>query len=209
VNPAVDGDGPDAVLVASAQRGNVGAFNGLALRYQRQVYNLCFRTLGNAEDASDATQEAFLGAYRGISSYRGSAEGFRSWLLRIAVNACHDQLRRRKRWPSQSLEALAEERGEERDASELAHDPTAGPEQRILTSETARRIQDGLARLAPDQRLTVILCDVQGLSYDEAARAMGVELGTVKSRLSRARVQLRDYLAAHGELPTTARRLDI
>ena len=203
------GDGPEAVLVSSAQRGDLAAFNGLVLRYQRQVYNLCFRALGNADDASDATQEAFLSAFRGIGSFRGSAEGFRSWLLRIAVNACHDQLRRRKRRPSQSLEALAEERGEERAGAQLALDPAAGPERRALTSETARRIEAGLARLAPDQRLTVILCDVQGLSYEEAAQAMGVELGTVKSRLSRARAQLRNYLAEHGELPVTARRLDV
>jgi RNA polymerase sigma-70 factor (ECF subfamily) len=87
-------------------------------------------------------------------------------------------------------------------------DPAPGPEQQALTSETARRIEGALARLSPDQRLTVVLCDVQGLAYEEAAQVMSVELGTVKSRLSRARAQLRDLLQTAGELPTAARRLE-
>lgn len=196
--------------IRAARSGGIEAFNRLVEQHQRQVYNVCYRTLGNAEDAADATQETFLGAYRGIGAFRGAAEGFRPWLLRIAVNACYDQLRRRKRRPAESLEGLSASReaDEEAGVANRLPDPAPGPEQEALTSETARGIEAALARLSPDQRLTVVLCDVQGLSYDEAAQVMSVELGTVKSRLSRARAQLRDLLEKAGELPSVAHRLD-
>jgi RNA polymerase sigma factor (sigma-70 family) len=192
----------------AAQGGDVAAFNGLVLEYQRQLFNVCYRMLGNAEDAADATQDALLSAFRGLKTFNGPAAGLRGWLLRIAVNTCYDQLRRRQRRPSESLEALhAVDPDRHNSAGDSVADPTLGPEDRALGSETARHIQEAIDRLAPDQRMTVILCDVQGLSYDEAAQAMSVELGTVKSRLSRARAQLRDLLSAKGELPATSQRL--
>jgi RNA polymerase sigma-70 factor (ECF subfamily) len=199
----------EASLLRAAQRGSVEAFNRLVEQYQRQVYNVCYRTLGNLEDAADATQEAFLGAYRGLASFHGAAEGFRPWLLRIAVNACYDQLRRRRRRPADSLEGFSAGREPDEDAgpADRLPDPVPGPEQHALSRETARGIQAALARLSPDQRLTVVLCDVQGLSYEEAAQVMATELGTVKSRLSRARAHLRTLLLAAGELPATAGRL--
>jgi RNA polymerase sigma-70 factor, ECF subfamily len=194
--------------LAAARRGDVAAFNSLVVVHQRLVYNVCYRTLGNAEDAADATQDALLSAFRGIKAFKGPASGLRAWLLRIAVNACYDQLRRRQRRPSQSLEApgVADAEGDSSVADRLA-DPDVGPEQRSLSAETARSIQVALDQLAPDQRLAVVLCDVQGLSYEEAATAMAVELGTVKSRLSRARAHLRELLTAKGELPTSSQRL--
>jgi RNA polymerase sigma-70 factor (ECF subfamily) len=195
---------PDALEAAlrRAQRGEVVAFNSLVEHFQRQVYNVCFRTLGNSEDAADASQDAFISAFRGIGTFRGPADGLRGWLLRIAVNACYDALRRRRRRPADSLEAL-----EDAAAFDVA-DPEPDPEQRSLMAEGMSAIEAAMSRLAPDQRLAVVLCDVQGLSYEEAAQAMAVELGTVKSRLSRARAQLRDVLRANGELPAAARRLE-
>jgi RNA polymerase sigma-70 factor, ECF subfamily len=149
-----------------------------------------------------------LSAFRGLKTFQGTATGLRSWLLRIAVNACYDHLRRRQRRPADSLDALAATDSEhEISAAERLADPGETPEQRSLSAETADAIQAAIDRLSPDQRLTVILCDVQGLSYDEVAEAMSVELGTVKSRLSRARAQLRELLVAKGELPTSAQRL--
>ena len=184
----------------AAQDGDLAAFNSLVQTFQRQVYNVCYRTLGNAEDAADASQDAFLSAFRGLKSFSGSATGLRSWLLRIAINACYDQLRRRQRRPADSLDA-------QQDHELNIVDPAQGPEQHSLGAETARHIQEAIDLLPPEQRLTVVLCDVQGLSYDEAALAMSVELGTVKSRLSRARSQLRMLLAEKGELPASAARL--
>jgi RNA polymerase sigma-70 factor, ECF subfamily len=194
----------------AAQRGEVAAFNALVGIYQRQVFNICYRTLGHTEDAADATQEAFLGAFRGIKSFRGPAEGFRGWLLRIAVNACYDHLRRRQRRPSESLEALGSQSVDDGGwAADRVPDPDPGPEQQALSAETADRIQAAIQRLAPEQRLTVVLCDVQGLSYDEAAEAMGVELGTVKSRLSRGRARVRELLLPTvEELHDPGRRLE-
>src|SRR6267142_4122780 len=105
--PCVQPDSGDLEpALRAAQRGEVAAFNSLVQVYQRQVYNICYRTLGNAEDAADATQDAFLSAFRGLKTFRGPASGFRAWLVRVAVNACYDQLRRRQRRPSESLDAL-------------------------------------------------------------------------------------------------------
>jgi RNA polymerase sigma-70 factor (ECF subfamily) len=205
---------PGAVEAAlrAAQCGDLAAFNRLVQLYERQVYNVCYRTLGNVEDAADATQDAFLAAYRGLKTFHGPATGFRAWLLRVAINACYDQLRRRKRRPVDRLGMDNNEPtahgSEEPSVAERLPDPDPGPEQRALSAETASRIQSALERLSPEQRLTVVLCDVQGLSYDEAAEIMDVELGTVKSRLSRARAQLRELLAAVGELPAAGRRLE-
>jgi RNA polymerase sigma-70 factor (ECF subfamily) len=194
----------------AAQRGDVAAFNTLVVEYQRQLFNVCYRTLGNAEDAADATQDALLSAFRGLKSFNGPVGGLRGWLLRIAINACYDHLRRRQRRPTVSLDAMGatDPNQDAPSAAERLPDPGIGPEERSLSAETARNIQAAIDRLPPDQRLTVILCDVQGLSYDEAAQAMSVELGTVKSRLSRARVQLRDLLAHKGEQPAGTRRLE-
>jgi RNA polymerase sigma-70 factor (ECF subfamily) len=193
----------------AAQRGQVVAFNTLVQAYQRQVYNVCYRTLGNAEDAADATQDTLISAFRAIATFNGSAAGLRAWLLRIAVNTCYDQLRRRQRRPTESLDALGstEAESDRVTAAERLADSTPGPEQASLTSESAYHIQQAIDRLPPEQRLTVVLCDVQGLSYDEAAQTMSVELGTVKSRLSRARAQLRVLLIEKGELPARTARL--
>jgi RNA polymerase sigma-70 factor (ECF subfamily) len=196
------------LALKAAQRGDVAAFNVLVETHQRQVYNVCYRTLGNAEDAADVAQDTFLSAFRGVRSFNGPAAGLRSWLLRIAVNACYDHMRRRQRRPADSLDTLstAEPDREIGMADRLA-DPRPGPEQQSLSAETARHIQQAIDSLPADQRLTVVLCDVQGLSYGEAAEIMSIELGTVKSRLSRARAELRAVLTQKGELPATVARL--
>jgi RNA polymerase sigma-70 factor, ECF subfamily len=205
---ALDATELDQALRA-AQGGSVVAFDTLVVTYQRQLFNVCYRTLGNAEDAADATQEALLSAFRALKSFNGTSSGLRGWLLRIGVNACYDQLRRRQRRPTDSLDALGDVDSEhEIGAAERVADPQPGPEQCSMSSETARTIQQAIDRLPTEQRLAVVLCDVQGLSYDEVAAAMSVELGTVKSRLSRARAQLRHMLAEKGELPGGSQRLE-
>jgi RNA polymerase sigma-70 factor, ECF subfamily len=192
----------------SAQRGDVAAFNTIVVVFQRQLFNVCYRTLGNSEDAADATQDALLNAFRGLKSFNGPAAGLRGWLLRIAVNTCYDHLRRRQRRPAESLDALgAAQSDQEVSAAERVPDPDPTPEQQSLSAESGRSIQQAIDHLPAEQRLTVILCDVQGLSYDEAAGVMQVELGTVKSRLSRARAQLRMALIEKGELPVRSERL--
>src|ERR1700737_1350343 len=128
---ALDETGTAKALKA-AQGGDVAAFNTLIPVYQRQIFNVCYRTLGNAEDASDATQDALMSAFRGLKTFQGSASGLRGWLLRIAVNTCYDQLRRRQRRPVDSLDAPTGGPDAERESSlgEQLPDPSVGPEQR-------------------------------------------------------------------------------
>ena len=197
---AVDPSADEARALEAARQGDVAAFNQLVLRYQTVTYNVALRTLGNREEAADATQEAFVSAFRAIDEFRGGS--FKAWLLRIAVNACYDVLRRRQRRPASSLDELTEQSDEPFGAADL----TQGPESAALRAETARVIQAGLSTLPEDQRTLVVLCDVQGLSYEEAAEITQVALGTVKSRLSRARARLRDYLREQGELPVDSQR---
>ncbi|MGE3267973.1 MAG: sigma-70 family RNA polymerase sigma factor [Chloroflexota bacterium] len=187
----------------AAQRGDTNAFNELVLMHQTTVYNVALRTIGHAEDAADATQETFVSAYRAIADFRGGS--FKAWLLRIAVNTCYDLLRRRQRRPSTSLDVIVDEGGD----SPMFADRQVGPERAALGSETASMVEQGLALLPDDQRTIVVLCDIQGLSYEEAAEIEGIALGTVKSRLSRARVRLRQFLTERGELPSELERHDL
>jgi RNA polymerase sigma-70 factor (ECF subfamily) len=184
----------EAVLIERSRAGDLDAFNSLVLTYQGQVYNVCARMLGSPQAAEDAAQEAFISAYRAVRRFRGGS--LRAWLLRIAANACHDELRRRRSRPQVPLESPA-------DDDHPASEPPASDEpleQRAERLELARHLQQGLASLPPDQRLAVILRDVQGLTYEEVAEATGASLGTVKSRISRGRAALRDFLLAGGEL---------
>ena len=192
----------ESALVARSQAGDLSAFNELVEAYQGQVYNLCLRMLRSVQGAEDATQEAFLAAYRHIRSFRGGA--FRAWLLRIAANACADELRRRRRRPQISLEQASEDQERPLDV------PDSGetPEDFALRRELNRTLQAGLLTLPPDQRLAVVLCDVHGLSYEEIAGSTRASIGTVKSRISRARERMRRYLTAHRELlPETIRHI--
>ncbi len=185
-------DEPD--LIARSQQGDLDAFNLLVERYQRPLYNLCLRMLASRQSAEDATQEALLSAYRSLQRFR--AGGFRAWLFRIAVNACHDEQRRRRSRPALSLDVP---QGEDQLAIDVP-DPGPSPEDQLHQHELGRALRDALSRLPDDQRLAIVLCDVQGLDYAEIAETMRVSLGTVKSRISRARARLRDLLAAQREL---------
>lgn len=186
-------------LVERGRQGDLEAFNAIVAAYQDRVYNLCLRMLGSPQAAEDASQEAFLSAYRNVGRMRGPS--VRAWLLRIAANACIDELRRRRRRPQLSLDAPAPSAaGGEPERPLEVSDPTAGPEHLALRGELHQALQAELLRLPPDQRLAVVLCDVEGLSYEEIAVSMGSSVGTVKSRISRGRARLREALRAQPEL---------
>ena len=188
-------------LVSRSKSGDVEAFNLLIEQYQRLVYNLALRMLGNSEAAEDASQDTFLSAYKAIGKFRGGS--FKSWVLRIAVNSCHDKLRVARRYRVVSLDTLLLEIGDLPQA-----DNTESPEDYALRRELGRFLNEGLAHLPEDQRLVVILSDVQGLSYEEVAQATGSSLGTVKSRLNRGRTRLRDFLLQREELLPSKFRLN-
>ncbi len=191
----------DQELVSRSRDGDADAFNELVERYQRLVYNVCLRMLGDSGAAEDATQDTFLAAYRAIGRFRGGS--FKAWLLRIATNSCHDRFRVAQRSRSVSLDALLLQ-------SELPSlaDGSESPEDYALRQELGRALSEGLTHLPEDQRLAVILFDIQGLSYEEVAEAAGCSLGTVKSRLSRGRMRLRDFMLKQRELLPSKYRLD-
>jgi len=178
-------------LIQQSKDGNLDSFNQLVEKYQRQVYNLAVRMLGNRQDAEDATQEIFVLAWKAIRSFRGGT--FRTWLFRMAANFCTDELRRRRGRQTDSLEALFPE-----------HNPlpssTESPEDHLLREDLSQLISKHLLRLAKEQRLVVTLADLQGFSYEEIAQITNSSLGTVKSRLNRGRANLRDLLLKDREL---------
>jgi RNA polymerase sigma-70 factor (ECF subfamily) len=191
-----------ASLIADAQKGKVDAFNELVLTYQSQVYNLAYRIMGDPASAADAAQDAFISAYRSLSRFRGGS--FKSYLLRIVTNRCYDELRRRKRRPATSFEDVEIDE----DANPMLVNGGENPEEYAERQEMADVIQSGIETLPPDQRVTLVLSDVQGMSYQEIAEVTEVALGTVKSRLARARSRLRDYLRDNGELIPQQYRLE-
>jgi RNA polymerase sigma-70 factor (ECF subfamily) len=195
----------EAGLIQDAQQGNLDAFNRLILAYQDRVYNQAFRVLGEYQSADDATQEAFISAYKNIRSFRGGS--FRAWLLRIVTNACYDELRRKKRRPTTPLEPVDDE-GDEIESPHWIADPGELPEDNVARSELANAIQDCLDQLSEDFRVVVVLVDVQGLDYLEASEVIGKPLGTIKSRLARARNRMKDCLQGFWELLPHSMRLD-
>jgi RNA polymerase sigma-70 factor (ECF subfamily) len=186
----------EEALVRAAQAGSLEAFNELVLAYQGQLYALAYRMLGDQDAAADVTQEAFLSAYQHLSHYRGGS--LRAWLLRIATNLCLDQIRRQRSLPVSPLEILLT-RPDSPEFHRLEGEET-DPEVHVERLELAQEIQRALLSLPPEQRAVIVLCDIEGLPYQEAAVAAGITSGTLKSRLSRARSRLRDYFLGRREL---------
>ncbi len=187
----------EALLITRSQRGDVNAFNQLVLHYQQTAYNVVLRMLGNRDAAADVTQDTFIAAYRAIQSFRGGSS-FRSWLLRIASNQACDYWRRANRHPQDSLDRVMDE-DELHDAGLLnalvETGQAANPEEFLLNQELQELIQKGLQELPLDQRIAVILCDIQGLSYEEIAATTQTTLGTVRSRIARGRGDAGGYVA--------------
>ncbi len=194
----------EIALIQASRQGDLDAFNRLVLAYQDLVFSQAFRMMGDAESAEDASQEAFISAYRNIRNYRGGS--FRAWLLRIVTNACYDELRRRKRRPTVPLEPVDANDDELESPGWLA-DTAEQPEEAAVRAELDRVIRRCLEELPDEFRAMVVLVDLQGLDYTEAAEVIGSPVGTVKSRLSRARVRMQACLKGFWELLPSAYRL--
>jgi RNA polymerase sigma-70 factor (ECF subfamily) len=196
----------EKALIHAAQKGDLDAFNRLVLAYQDLVYSQAYRMMGDTETASDASQEAFISAFRNLNSYRGGS--FRGWLLRIVTNACYDELRRRKRRPTVPLEPV-DANDDELESPGWMADPSESPEESAARAELGRAIRRCLDELPDEFRAIVVLVDIQGFDYYEASEVIGNPVGTVKSRLSRARVRLKDCLEGFWELlPSSFRLVD-
>ncbi len=182
----------DDLLVERARAGELGAFNQLVEAYQDLLFALVVRMVPDPDQASDAVQEAFFSAYRNLNSYRGPS--FRGWLTRIAVNAAMDLQRQKKRRPVSPYPEL------EDDSWQPPAGPESDPERLAVGAERGRVLGAALAAITTDQRAAIVLFDVEGYDYAEIAEMTGVSLGTVKSRIHRGRLALRELLAGRMEL---------
>ena len=195
-------DMDEQALLLASKSGETGAFNYLVQHYQVQIYNLALRMLGDPAAAEDISQETFVSAFRKLHTFH---EGnFRAWLFRIASNACRDQLRSARVRHNTSLDAMLE------GATLNPRSQAESPESFALRKELARKLQEGISGLPDDQRLVLLLVDLQGLSYEEAGEILKTPIGTVKSRLSRARGAMRIFLMSNRELlPSQFRSLTV
>ena len=180
----------EKLLVSHCQKGDLEAYDLLMQRYEKKVYTLCYRMTGNKEDAADLTQESFLKAFRALPSFQGQSS-FSTWLFRIATNTCLDERRKRQRKPQIfSLDNPLSTADGEIQLEFAGNEPD--PLQITLEHELQKEIQELLQKLPPKQRAIIVMRDLQGFSYEEMAETFQVSLGTIKSRLSRARSRLRD-----------------
>ena len=195
----------ESLLIQDAQKGDLDSFNRLVLEYQDMVFNTAYRIMGEKESAADASQDAFISAFTHINSFRGGS--FKSWLLRTVTNACYDILRKRKRRPTVPLEPISDDDELIESPSWIA-DPDFSPEEKSESVELEHAIQHCLENLPVDYRTVIILADIQELEYKEVATATKKPLGTVKSRLARARLRMRECLQDFWELLPSSFRLE-
>ena len=179
-------------LVDAARGGDEAAFEELVRLYEKRVLALTNRMCRNPEDAAEAAQEAFLSAWQGLKFFRGDSS-FSTWLYRLASNACVDLLRREGRHQTAAGPSFNDE-----EANIDVADPAATPHEAAETQELRELIEQGLQSLTPDHRQVLILREMHQLSYDEIAQSLDIDVGTVKSRISRGRKQLRNFLIASG-----------
>jgi len=197
---------PEKTLIRAAQRGDLESFNLLILRYQNLLFGIALRLLNDEDAAADAVQEALISAFRRFDTFRG--DSLRSWLARVVVNACYDEMRKKRRQHSVPLEQFNSD-GDEIETSYWLVDPESDPETQFESYELESAIQKSLDKLQPIYRLMLVLVDIEGLSYEEAAMAAHVPVGTVKSRLARARSQMQKSLQVAGELLPTSYRIEL
>lgn len=184
----------DTLLIRSCLAGERIAFDRLVLRYKDRVFNLCLRLLGDYHDANDCAQETFIKMYRALPRFRFES-AFSTWLYRIAVNTCkssRSSLSFRMKKKTVSFDGL--DAGAQQNLESASGNPHPTPEQELERRERERVLQEAIDTLSRDHRTLVVLRDVEGLSYDEIGRITGLNLGTVKSKLSRARLKLRKKL---------------
>lgn len=187
----------EAAVIQAVLDGDINAYELLVKEYEKNVYNLALRMVGNSEDAADMSQEAFIKAYNSLTSFRGDSK-FSVWLYRIVSNVCLDYLRSRGRRQTVSLSA---ENDDGEDVEIDIADETQSPERLLDKRLTRDAVRRGLAALPPEHRQILLLREIQGLSYDEIADALGIEAGTVKSRIFRARKKLCAFLIKDGNIP--------
>ena len=183
-------------LIARASGGDPAAFNQLMAMHEKRMYAVALRMFANREDAQDCLQEAMLRVYRAIGSFKGQSS-FSTWVYRITMNTCLDEMRRKKNRPSTSLDNLLDQGWSPSDGGNA-------PERSAIQTETRKMLAGAIRELPEDMRSAIVLRDVQGYSYDEIAQMLDVNVGTIKSRISRGREKLREKLSKRTELFDTS-----
>jgi RNA polymerase sigma-70 factor (ECF subfamily) len=192
-------------LPVKDRTGQTYCYNCVIETHQSQAYNLARRLLSDWSLAEDAVQESFVSGYRAFAQFRG--QNLKAWLMRIVANSCRDMLRSQRARPTVPLDPTPTDSDDPTSSAVDLPSDQPSPEDLTVRNELRRTIESALASLSPDRRLAIVLVDVQGFSYEEAAQVMNCSLGTVKSRISRARGELREYLRRAGELlPAQFRR---
>ena len=188
----------EETLLQMASKGDLDAFNQLVLHYQNLAYSHAYTLLGDADSAEDATQDSFIKAFQAMKGYRGGS--FRSWLLKIVTNSAYDMLRRSQRHSNQPL-FPKDENGEEMESASWLADPALSVQATVEQNELSQIIYKMLDELPEVYRSVITLIDINEFDYAEAAEALGVPIGTVKSRLARARIQMQNKLRGTFESP--------
>lgn len=189
-------DRGDELAIARTLRGELDAFNELVEKYERMAYSVAYRILQSSDAAGDAVQESFIKAYRGLPSFRNGS--FKSWLMRIVVNSCYDSLRLNRRVVTESLSEDSYS-DDENPAFQVA-DPQESPLAFVERMELRQQIERAIDTLPSEQRIVLVLSDIHGYSYQAISEITGMTMGTVKSRLNRARAKIRDLLLKDSDL---------
>jgi len=185
---------PDSELIERFLEGDEGAFNRLVLKYQTKVYNLCYRVMGDPHEAQDMAQEVFMTAHKSLKDFRGESL-FSTWIYRVTVNHCKNRIKflaRRRYYHSTSMDQPIE--ADEGDIYFEPEDEAPSPEAEMASQQVQHMVQEAINSLDPDHRMAVILRDIQELSYEEIAETLDIRVGTVKSRIHRARNELKKKL---------------
>ncbi len=190
----------EQAIIARATAGETQAFNLLVEKYEAMAYSVAYRMLRDQDAAADVVQDSFIKAFRALAGFQGG--NFRSWLMRIVANTCYDVLRVQQRRATDSLDDLPVDH----DHITALVDRAESPESYAERMELNHFLEIGIQALPPEQRLVLVLCDIQGYTYEEIAEIAELPMGTVKSRISRARLRLRDYLLHKPELLPAAFR---
>jgi len=188
----------EQALIKAAKAKDLDAFNQLVLEYQQLVYNVALRMMNDQDAADDAAQQAFIAAYQKIHTFRSGS--FKAWILRIVTNKCYDMLRSQKRHASQAVDTIDTGVDDDEENAVLIQDDTPLPEDQVALKELEAAVQHCINELPREFKAAVVLIDLQGLNYQEASQTIHVPLGTIKSRLARARMNLQDCLHKFKEL---------
>ena len=195
IEAETDSEYDEAETIRKAADGDSQAFTALVKQYEKLVYNLAYQTAMNPDDAFDISQEVFIKAYRSLQSFRGDCK-FSTWIYKIAINASLDYLRKASHSATEALPTLTDDEGDEKQIEIADESAAASPERTLEKAETVRAVREAIARLNEEQREVILLRDIEGYSYEEIAEMLTLEIGTVKSRINRARAHLREMLAA-------------